>query len=88
MGPQLKCFVIVSHKAMPVDFVMKYCPNVVHLDLCCSAIVQGGIEIDSKNFRQLEKLIVREVDEESLAYLLRNALNLRGTTTFRCFLFG
>ncbi|GIY77462.1 hypothetical protein CDAR_417961 [Caerostris darwini] len=85
IGPQLKCFVIGSHKAMPADVVMKYCPNVVHLDLCCSAIVQGGIEIDSKNFRQLEKLIVYEVDEESLEYLLRNSLNLRELLLFDAF---
>ncbi|GIX97667.1 hypothetical protein CEXT_580451 [Caerostris extrusa] len=37
----------------------------------------GGIETDSKNFRQLKRLLVRNVDEESLEYLLRNALNLR-----------
>ncbi|GIY79039.1 uncharacterized protein CDAR_610741 [Caerostris darwini] len=82
IGRQLKCFVIVSHKAMPVDVVMKYCPHVVHLDLSCSAIVQGGIEIDYNNFRQLEKLIAYEVDEESLEYLLRNALNLRELLLF------
>ncbi|GIY64010.1 hypothetical protein CDAR_31241 [Caerostris darwini] len=62
---------------MPVDVVMKYCSNVVHLDLCCSVIVQGGIEADFNNFRQLEKLIVGKVDEESLEYILRNASNLR-----------
>ncbi|GIY93411.1 uncharacterized protein CEXT_575841 [Caerostris extrusa] len=45
----------------------------------------GGIEIDSKNFRQLEKLIVREVDEESLEYLLRNALNMRELLLFDAF---
>ncbi|GIY64000.1 uncharacterized protein CDAR_31201 [Caerostris darwini] len=76
-GPQLKCLSIVGHSTMPVDVVMKYCSNVVHLDLSCSATVQGGIETDSNNFRQLEKLIVYEVDKESLEYLLRNALNLR-----------
>ncbi|GIY63434.1 hypothetical protein CDAR_171691 [Caerostris darwini] len=37
----------------------------------------GGIETDSNNFRKLKKLIVYEVDKESLEYLLRNALNLR-----------
>ncbi|GIX83081.1 hypothetical protein CEXT_441081 [Caerostris extrusa] len=37
----------------------------------------GGIETDSKNFRQLKRLLVREVEEESLEYLLQNSLNLR-----------
>ncbi|GIY75092.1 hypothetical protein CDAR_371931 [Caerostris darwini] len=37
----------------------------------------GGIESDLKKFRQLKRLLVREVEEESLEYLLRNALNLR-----------
>ncbi|GIX68906.1 uncharacterized protein CDAR_211101 [Caerostris darwini] len=77
IGPQLKCLSIVGHSTMPVDVVMKYCSNVVNLDLCCSAIVQGGIETDSKNFIHLKKLIVREVDEESLEYLLRYSLNLK-----------
>ncbi|GIX85656.1 uncharacterized protein CDAR_62051 [Caerostris darwini] len=77
IGPQLKCLVILGHKSMPVDVVMKYCSNVVHLDLRCSAIVQGGIETDSKNFRQLEKLALFKVNKESLECLLRNSLNLR-----------
>ncbi|GIY27803.1 uncharacterized protein CDAR_318461 [Caerostris darwini] len=77
IGPQLKCLSIVGHSTMPVDVVMKYCSNVVHLDLCCRAIVQGGIETDSKNFIHLKKLYVREVDEKSLEYLLRYSLNLR-----------
>ncbi|GIX90776.1 uncharacterized protein CEXT_135152 [Caerostris extrusa] len=77
IGPQLKILSIVVQSTMPVDVVMKYCSNVVHLDLCCSAIVQGRIETDSKNFMHLKKLIVHEVDEESLKYLLRYSLNLR-----------
>ncbi|GIX68904.1 uncharacterized protein CDAR_211091, partial [Caerostris darwini] len=77
IGLQLKRLSIVCRSTMPADVVMKYCSNVVHLDLCCSAIVQGGIEADSNNFRQLEKLIVREMNEESLEYLLRNSLNLK-----------
>ncbi|GIY16484.1 hypothetical protein CEXT_15011 [Caerostris extrusa] len=77
IGPQLKCLVILGHKSMPVDVVMKYCSNVVNLDLRCSAIVQGGIETDSNNFRQLEKLMVREMDKESLECLLQNSLNLK-----------
>ncbi|GIY11429.1 uncharacterized protein CDAR_536051 [Caerostris darwini] len=72
IGHRLKCLSIVGGSDMPVDVVMKYCSNVVHLDLCCR-----GIETDSKNFRQLKRLLVRNVDEESLEYLLRNALNLR-----------
>ncbi|GIY56088.1 uncharacterized protein CDAR_113511 [Caerostris darwini] len=77
IGPQLKCLLIVGYKPMPVDAIMKYCSNVVRLDLRCSAIVQGGIETDSKNFRRLEKLTLFEMDKESLEYLLRNSLNLR-----------
>ncbi|GIY58714.1 hypothetical protein CDAR_504071 [Caerostris darwini] len=49
----------------------------MHLHLGCSAIVQWDIEADSNNFRQLEKLMVREVDKESLVYLLRNSLKLK-----------
>ncbi|GIY68957.1 uncharacterized protein CDAR_113871 [Caerostris darwini] len=76
IGPQLKRLSIVSYSTIPVDVVMKYCSNVVHLDLCCSAIVQGGIETDSNNFRQLEKITVREVDKEALEYFLRNSLKM------------
>ncbi|GIY11355.1 uncharacterized protein CDAR_535591 [Caerostris darwini] len=82
IGHQLKCLSIVGGSAMPVDVVMKYCSNVVHLDLYCRAIVQGGIETDSKNFRQLKRLLVREAEEESLGYLLRNSLNLRELLLF------
>ncbi|GIY68564.1 uncharacterized protein CDAR_573221 [Caerostris darwini] len=82
IGPQLKILSIVVQSTMPVDVVMKYCLNVVHLDLSCSAIVQGGIETDSKNFIHLKKLIIREVDEESLEYLLRYSLNLRELLLF------
>ncbi|GIY71921.1 uncharacterized protein CDAR_164331 [Caerostris darwini] len=77
IGPQLKRLSIVGRSTMPVDVVMKYCSNVVRLDLRCSAIVQGGIETDSNNFRHLKKLIVIGMDEESLEYLLRNSLNLK-----------
>ncbi|GIX75598.1 uncharacterized protein CDAR_101851 [Caerostris darwini] len=77
IGPQLKFLLIVTYSTMPVDVVMKYCSNVVHLDLRCSSIVQGGIETDSKNFRHLKKLMLREMDKESLEYLLRNSLNLK-----------
>ncbi|GIX96671.1 hypothetical protein CEXT_235461 [Caerostris extrusa] len=73
----LQRLTIVSWSTMPVDVVMKYCPNLVRLDLCCVAIVQGGIETDSKNFRQLKRLIVAGVDKESLEYLLRNCVNLK-----------
>ncbi|GIZ04368.1 hypothetical protein CEXT_682711 [Caerostris extrusa] len=48
----------------------------------CGVIVQGGIETESKNFRRLEKLILFEVDKESLEYLLRNSLNLRELLLF------
>ncbi|GIY72362.1 uncharacterized protein CDAR_572381, partial [Caerostris darwini] len=72
IGPQLKDLSIVDRSPMPVDIIMKYCSNVVHLDLRCSAIVQGGIETDSNNFRQLEKLSILEVDEEALEYFLRS----------------
>ncbi|GIX83333.1 uncharacterized protein CEXT_358371 [Caerostris extrusa] len=77
IGPQLKCLSIVGRIIVPVDVVMKYCSNLVHLVLRCSAIIQGGIETDSKNFRQLKRLIVFEVNEESLKYLLRNSVNLK-----------
>ncbi|GIY71408.1 hypothetical protein CDAR_189391 [Caerostris darwini] len=77
IGPQLKQLVIVGRISVPVDVVMKYCSNVVSLELRCNTIVQGGIETDSNNFRQLEKLNIRRVNEESLEYLLRNSLNLR-----------
>ncbi|GIY64004.1 uncharacterized protein CDAR_31221 [Caerostris darwini] len=77
IGPQLKRLSIAVRSTLPVDVVMKYCSNVVHLYLRCSAIVQGGIETDSKNFRQLKRLIVFEVNEESLKYLLRNSVNLK-----------
>ncbi|GIY74518.1 uncharacterized protein CDAR_22011 [Caerostris darwini] len=76
IGPQLRCLSIVTRSTMPIDVLMKYCPNVVHLDLCCTAIVQGGIEADSKNFRQLKRVCVVVVDEESLKYLLQNSVNL------------
>ncbi|GIX73626.1 uncharacterized protein CEXT_546061, partial [Caerostris extrusa] len=78
IGPQLKRLVIVSHSTMPVDLVMKYCSNLEHLNLCCSAIVQGGVETNSNNFRELKELVVYEMDEESLEYLLRNSFNLKG----------
>ncbi|GIY37757.1 uncharacterized protein CDAR_422341, partial [Caerostris darwini] len=77
IGPQLKQLVILGRISVPVDVVMKYCSNVVSLELRCSTNVQGGIETDSNNFRQLEKLSIRRVNEESLEYLLRNSLNLR-----------
>ncbi|GIY79041.1 hypothetical protein CDAR_610751 [Caerostris darwini] len=48
IGPQLKCLVILGHKSMPVDVVMKYCSNVVHLDLRCSPIVQGELKLIRK----------------------------------------
>ncbi|GIX67454.1 hypothetical protein CEXT_420981 [Caerostris extrusa] len=77
IGPQLKGLSILDDNPMPVDVIMKYCSNVVHLDLSCKAIVQGGIETDTNKFRQLEKLLLYEMDAESLEYLLRNSLNLR-----------
>ncbi|GIY57738.1 hypothetical protein CDAR_69851, partial [Caerostris darwini] len=77
IGPQLRHLTIMSRSTMPVDVVMKYCPNLVRLDVCCAAIVQGGIETDSRNFRQLKWLIVAGVDKESLEYLLRHCLNLK-----------
>ncbi|GIY50687.1 uncharacterized protein CEXT_188201 [Caerostris extrusa] len=77
IGPQLKCLSIMVRSTMPVDVIMKYCPNVVHLDLCCIAVVQGGIKADSKTFRQLKRLRAVVVDEESLKYLLRYSVNLK-----------
>ncbi|GIY04504.1 uncharacterized protein CDAR_252981 [Caerostris darwini] len=77
IGPQLKGLSILDHKPMPVDVIMKYCSNVVQMDLRCKAIVQGGIETDSHHFRQLEKLLLNEMDAESLEYLLRNSLKLK-----------
>ncbi|GIX90802.1 uncharacterized protein CEXT_135231 [Caerostris extrusa] len=41
IGPQLKRLVIVGRTSMPVDVIMKYCSNVVSLELRCNTIVQG-----------------------------------------------
>ncbi|GIX90793.1 hypothetical protein CEXT_135201 [Caerostris extrusa] len=73
----MKCLSIAVRSTVPADAVMKYRSNVAHLYPRCSAIVQGGIETDSKNSRQLKRLIVLEVNEESLKYLLRNSVNLK-----------
>ncbi|GIY16478.1 hypothetical protein CEXT_14961 [Caerostris extrusa] len=42
----------------------------------------SGIETDSNDFRQLKKLMVRKVNEESSEYLLRNSLNFRELLLF------
>ncbi|GIY93408.1 uncharacterized protein CEXT_575821 [Caerostris extrusa] len=68
IGPQLKRLSIVGRSTMPVDVVMKYCSNVIHLHLLCGAIVQGELKLIPTIFRKLEKLTVLEVDEESLGY--------------------
>ncbi|GIY16480.1 hypothetical protein CEXT_14971 [Caerostris extrusa] len=48
----------------------------------------GGIETDSNNFRQLEKLTVLEVDEESIGIFFAKCVEIEGTTSWWGSLFG